>query len=179
MKLKLRTSKNEDIDKIYNLQLKCFNINDAWYKQIICQYINTGLVIENENNEIIGVLLQGNLTPCNIKYDFYNKCDYNEDIFEPINNDGVLFFNNNKHHDNYHGILMICIDEQFRKKNLAQKLILTFFEQNKNKTVGLFTRKSNINAYNLYLKMEFNHIGNINNKYYNPIEDAIFMIKHL
>jgi len=178
MKLKLRTSNNNDIDKIYNLQLKCFNINDTWYKQIICQYINTGLVIENENNDIIGVLLQGNLTPCNKKYDFFNKFDYKEDIFESVNIDGELFFNNNKHYDNYHGILMICVDEQYRMKKLAQKLISTFFEQNKNITVGLFTRKSNINAYNLYLKMGFNHIGNIKNKYFNPDEDAIFMIKN-
>ena len=66
-----------------------------------------------------------------------------------------------------------------RPKKFSTKLILTFFEQNKYKTVGLFTEKLNINVYNLYLKIEFNYIKNIKNKYFNPMEDSIFMIKNL
>jgi N-acetylglutamate synthase-like GNAT family acetyltransferase len=179
MKLKLRTSNINDIDKIYDLQLKCFGENEAWYKQIIYQYIDTGLVIEDFENNIIGVLLQGNMTPCNKKYDFLNNDSYKEDIFEPITEYGNCFLLNNNQFQEMYGILMICIDEKYRGKKLAQKLISTFFSQNKEKNICLLTRQSNTNAYNLYLKMGFNHIANIKNKYFNPTEDAIFMVKHI
>jgi ribosomal protein S18 acetylase RimI-like enzyme len=178
MKLKLRNSEINDVDKIYDLQLKCFGVNDAWYKQIILQYIEFGLVIEF-NNDIIGVLLQGNITPCNKKYDFLNNPSYKEDEFEPITEYGNCFLLNNNQYNTMYGILMICIDEKFRGKKLAQKLILTHFNQNKGKTVCLTTRKLNINAYKLYLKMGYNHIANIKNKYFNPNEDAIFMVKYI
>ena len=184
MKLRLRTSEINDIDKIYDLQLKCFGQNDAWYKQLISQYINNGLIIEtlspNEHdNNIVGVLLQGNITPCNKKYDFLNNEYYKEDMFVPITEYGKCFLLNNNQYKPIYGILMLCIDENFRGKKLAQNLISVHFLHNKGKHVCLNTRKSNVNAYNLYLKMGYQHIADIKNKYFNPNEDSIFMVKHI
>lgn len=177
MIVKLRSSNINDIDKIYELQLKCFSSNDTWYKCIISQYINSGIVIEFNDN-IIGVLLEGDIIPCNKKYYFLNTETYKEDIFEPININGNNFLNNNIQYETHYGIVMICIDNNYRNKKLAQKLILAHFNKNINKQICLTTRKSNINAYNLYLKMGYEHIANIKNKYFLPDEDAIFMIKN-
>jgi ribosomal protein S18 acetylase RimI-like enzyme len=175
MILKLRSSKISDIDKIYELQLKCFSPNDAWYKTIIYEYINTGLVIEYDNN-IIGVLLEGEITPCDKINNLLNNNEFKNDIYEPITEYGLRFYTDNLHYKQNYGIVMICIDDKYRGKKLAQKLILTHLNNNKNKQLCLLTRKTNISAYNLYLKMGYEHIANIKNKYYLPDEDAKFMI---
>ena len=177
MILKLRSSKNSDIDKIYDLQLKCFDSNNSWYKSIISQYINSGLVIEYNDN-IVGVLLEGEIIPCNKTNNLLNNIDCNEDEYETLTDYGQYYYNNNLHYNSNYGIVMICIDENYRGKKLAQKLILTHLNKNKNKQLCLITRKTNLPAYNLYLKMGYEHIANIKNKYFLPNEDGVFMIKN-
>ena len=178
MILKLRSSKISDIDKIYELQLKCFSSTDTWYKSIINQYINTGLVIEYDNN-IIGVLLEGEIIPCNKTNNLLNNNECKNDIYEPITDYGQYFYDNDQCYKQNYGIVMICIDNNYRGKKLAQKLILTHFNNNKNKQLCLITRKTNLSAYNLYIKMGYEHIANIKNKYFLPDEDGIFMIKNI
>ena len=165
MKLILRNSKSNDLDKIYQLQYDCFNQSDRWYKSIIPQYLNNSLVIETIDNEIIGVLLQGNILPCE-----------NNDLFIPIDDYGNNFKDKNNHKNDIFGIVMICINPDFRKKGLAQKLINKHLELNNNKLLCLNTRFDNQNAISLYKKMGYIEIGYIKEKYFFPNEDAIFMI---
>lgn len=165
MKIKLRKTINSDLESIYDLQNKCFNNSDRWYKCIISQYLNTGLVLEHDNN-IIGVLLQGNIISCEPS-----------DKFEILNDNGTEFINNNDHFKEIYGITMLCIDPNYRKKGLAQILINKHFNINQNNMLCLNTRNSNINAINLYKKMGYNNILLIKNKYFLPEEDSRFMIK--
>jgi ribosomal protein S18 acetylase RimI-like enzyme len=170
MKVKIRKSLLTDLDGIYQLNTECFKLTDQWYRAIISNYLNKGIVIENtETQKIIGVLLEGDISACNPKLNGYKP-----DIFESINKD-IEFdkFENNP------GIVMICIHPDFRGKKLAQKLIEKHFSRNKDKIVCLHTRRSNINAYSLYKKMGYEHIAYIKNKYFQPNEDSIFMIKKL
>jgi ribosomal protein S18 acetylase RimI-like enzyme len=166
MKCYIRKSNYNDLDNIYNLHINCFDTNDQWYKSIIGQYINNGIIIE-VNNQLIGVLLQGNIVPCSID---------EKDSFISINDIGNNFYNNMEHLKNQYGIVMICVDKNFRNKGIAMKLINTFLKLHQNKLLCLHTRKSNSNAYNLYKKIGFQHIAYIENKYFLPNEDSIFMI---
>ena len=80
MKLKIRRSNNEDLNKIYELHIKCFNLGDQWYKNYIIQYLKTSFVIENdETQELFGVLLQGPIIAFN-----------SDEEFEPINKNGHI-----------------------------------------------------------------------------------------
>jgi ribosomal protein S18 acetylase RimI-like enzyme len=167
MKLVVRRSTNDDLDLIYNLHKLCFDPSDQWYKSIIMQYLNSGIIIENKS-KIIGVILQGSITPT-----------VSTDIFEYVNDNGELFFNDNMHLKELYGIVMICIHPKYRNKGLAQKLIQKHFDDNNDKLVCLNTRRSNINAYQLYKKMGYEHIAYIKNKYFLPDEDSIFMIKNI
>ena len=175
MKVKFRRSNIDDIDYIYLLNQTCFTINDQWYKSIIGNHINDGIVIEYDNN-IIGVLLQGTIIPCNkplFENDKYDKSDK----FIPNCDLGHIFLENKLHKDELYGIVMICIHPDFRQKGLAKKLIQKHFDDNKNKLLCLHTRESNTNAINLYLSMGYKHIANIKNKYFLPDEDSVFLIK--
>jgi ribosomal protein S18 acetylase RimI-like enzyme len=172
--MKIRRSLKIDIDKIYDLHTKCFNSSELWYRPNIQHYLDCGIVIEKDT-EIIGVLLQGNITPCNRRMDIESEQEYKEDIFEPINDKGVLF----DQFKEYYGIVMICIHPNYRGKGLGKKLIEKHFDDNKNNLVCLNTRRSNINAYLLYKKMGYEQIGFIKNKYFLPSEDSVFMIKEL
>ena len=49
MKIKIRRSNKDDLDNIYDLQNKCFEIGDQWYKSYIIQYLETSLVIEKSD----------------------------------------------------------------------------------------------------------------------------------
>jgi ribosomal protein S18 acetylase RimI-like enzyme len=180
MKIKLRRSSQLDLENIYQLHIRCFNNSaDHWYRSNIQHYLDNGILVEiKETNTIIGILLQGNITPCNKKMDISieDDCDIkSEDIFEPINEMGEKF----NPYEEYYGIVMICIDPDYRGKGLAKKLIDKHFDDNKNIIICLNTRKSNINAYQLYKKMGYEHIALIKNKYFLPSEDSIFMIKKL
>ena len=165
MKIILRKTINSDLESIFELQKICFNDPDRWYKCIITQYLNNGLVIEH-NKEIIGVLLQGKITPCE-----------SSDKFELLNDFSQTFINNNDHLKEIYGITMLYIHPNYRKKGLGKILINKHFNMNQNKILCLNTRNSNINAINLYKKMGYNDILLIKNKYFLPNEDSRFMIK--
>ena len=94
MKIKVRRSTQDDLEKVYELHSQCFNNSDLWYRSNIQHYLNSGIVIENKS-ELIGVLLQGSITPCNKKMEIESDIEYKEDIFDPINDKGKIF-------DRYH-----------------------------------------------------------------------------
>jgi len=186
MKVKIRRTTNDDLDNIFNLHNKCFTQNDCWYKSAIKNYLHSGIVVENsETKELVGVLLQGKITACNQEFtedmtSQFNNFDakgYMKDIFEPVNKEGHDFYNKKLHLKEIDGIVMICVDPKYRGKGLGKKLIEKHFYDNKNRTVCLNTRRSNINAYQLYKSMGYSHIAFIKNKYFLPTEDSIYMIK--
>jgi ribosomal protein S18 acetylase RimI-like enzyme len=167
MKIKIKKTCINDLDKIYELQNECFDFGDRWYKNSISQYLNNSFILEYNNN-IIGVLLQGLVNPITPN-----------EIFEKNNNiiDDVDIINN-LYKNELNNIVMLCIHPLYRNKGLAQILINEYFDFNKNKILCLNTRKSNINAFNLYLKMGYKILGNIINKYFLPNEDSYLMIKY-
>lgn len=177
MKIKIRRSCNDDIDKIFNLHNICFSKNDCWYKSAISNYVDSGIVIEIvDSKEIIGVLLQGNILPCSDSF-----FDSKDELIE-LNKESDLgegFIKDNLHKKEHMGIVMICIHPEYRNKGLAKKLINKHFNDNKGKLVCLNTRKSNHKAISLYKSLGYDHIGNIPNKYFLPNEDSVFMIKLL
>jgi ribosomal protein S18 acetylase RimI-like enzyme len=182
MKVKLRRTTQEDIDNVYNLHVKCFSPTDQWYKSAIKHYLDKGIVVENtETKQLIGVMLQGMITPCNRKYKLEDNTmnDIMEEKFEPTNNMGQAFKEQSLQYNELHGIVMICVDPEYRGKGLARKLIEKHFADNKNRLVCLNTRRSNISAYTLYKKMGYDHIAFIKHKYFLPNEDSIFMIRDL
>lgn len=168
-------------------------------KGIIVEVIN-----KDSSKRIIGVLLQGGITACNQKmdvesvdllpdttnpFDYSSKLSnsntqisntndgYKEDIFEPVTPNGKIFLTNNLHLKELYGIVMICVNPEFRGKGLAKKLIEKHWKDNPNKVLCLNTRRSNIGAFMLYKSMGYEHIAYIKNKYFLPTEDSIFMIK--
>lgn len=187
MKIKIRRGTQDDLDQIYELHTKCFSQMDCWYKSSIRPYLEKSIVIEISGTEkIIGLLLQGYITPCNKKYDIENTGElenpsqtYKSDIFEPVNPNGEIFQTNNFQYQQIYGIVMICVDPTYRGKGFGKKLIEKHFADNKNNVVCLNTRRSNISAYKLYKGMGYDHIAYIKNKYFLPNEDSIFMIKNL
>lgn len=189
MKVKIRRTTNDDLDGIFNLHTKCFSQNDCWYKSAIKNYLDTGIVVElSDTMELIGVVLQGTIVACNQAFtdettsQFTNDSEmkgYMKDIFEPLNSDGRDFYSNKLHLKELEGIVMICVDPKYRGKGLAKKLIEKHFKDNMNKVVCLNTRRSNINAYQLYKSMGYTHIAYIKNKYFLPTEDSVYMIKEI
>ena len=168
IKIKIRKALNEDLNNIYECHKQCFEIGDLWYKSIIQQHLNKGYIIETiENKTIIGIMLQGNVYACD-----------NDEKENFINYDKENFINYDILNKEYPGIIMICIHPNFRGKGLAKKLIELHFQIHQNNTVAINTRKSNP-AYNLYLKMGYELIGSVKNKYFLPTEDSYFMIKKL
>lgn len=167
MKIIIRKSNNNDLNDVFNLHNLCFSFNDRWYKNAISQYINNSIIITTENENIIGVLLQGNfmlMTP-------------NEQFTPYIHN----FINENKIYkspsdEEVSGIVMICIHPDFRNQGLATKLIEHHNKLN-NDSSYLCTRLSNNNAISLYLKNGYKNIGIIKDKYYLPIEDGYIMVR--
>jgi ribosomal protein S18 acetylase RimI-like enzyme len=167
MKIVIRNSTFNDNEKIYNLHIKCFQQSDRWYRPVICDTCKNGYVVEiAETGKVIGVLLYGKITPC-----------INDDIFNYTNIQGWEFMNNNDHLKEHDGIIMLCVDPKYQKKGLATKLINQYHCDSKT-DLCLNTRKSN-NAYNLYIKLGYNHIGTIKDKYFLPIEDSYFMYRFI
>lgn len=162
VKLNIRKSKYSDLNQVYELHLKCFDKSDCWYKTIIAQHINNGYVIEN-NNIIIGVLLEGDII----------ALDGNEE-FQPSNDIGKKFIEDNQQYSKLFGIIMLCVNPEYQKCGLGKKLISKHIQKNK-KLLYLHTRKSNP-AQHLYIKMGYKQIGIIKNKYFQPSEDSIFMV---
>jgi ribosomal protein S18 acetylase RimI-like enzyme len=181
----IRKTNINDLNDVYNLHLKCFDISDQWYKYIISQHLNDGFVIElTENKKIIGILLQGIIIPCeniNSTKDIFgeeilNNDNIDNENFISLNKTGDIFIQNMEHIKKQYGIIMLCIDPLYRGKGLATKLINIHIKKNPNKLLCLNTRKSNIVAYELYKKIGYNNIAYIKNKYYLPTEDSQFMI---
>ena len=175
MKVILRQSNNTDLEAIYELQTKCFNKSEHWYRSIIQNYLSNGYVLEiilPNKIKIIGVLLHGEIIPCN-----EGILNNSGDIFIPQNDYGKDFLQNNLHKKPLEGIVMICIHPKFRNKGLAKKLISKYHYDYNNIDICLNTRASNP-AFNLYIKMGYKHIGIIKDKYFLPIEDSYFMIKN-
>jgi ribosomal protein S18 acetylase RimI-like enzyme len=165
MKLKIRRSNKDDIDKIYDLHNKCFEPGDQWYKSYIIQYLENSFVIENnETKELFGVLLQGPIVAFNLN-----------ETFELINKSGEIFKDQKLYLEPIQGITMLCVHPDFRNKGLASKLIELHLKEYKNELICLHTRKSNP-AFNLYKKYGYEHIVTIKDKYYSPTEDSYFMI---
>ena len=189
MKVKIRRSSQDDLEDVFALHAKCFAPTDQWYRYAIKNYLDKGIVIVNkENNNLIGVMLQGPITPCNPKFnpeestfmsDDKKDNNYKEDIFEPTDDIGKMLLENKTCYAEMYGIVMICVDPDFRGKGLAQKLIEKHFIDNPDRIICLNTRRSNINAYSLYKKMGYYQVAFIKNKYFLPDEDSIFMIKDL
>jgi ribosomal protein S18 acetylase RimI-like enzyme len=190
MKVNFRRGCQTDLEQVYELHTKCFSSSDHWYKSGIKHYLDKSIIIEITNNnstkKIIGVLLQGIITACNqkivvesVEQSFLSNSNngYKEDIFNPVTPNGKLFLLNNFHLKELYGIVMICVDEEFRCKGLAKKLIEKHWKDNPNKILCLNTRKSNIGAFMLYKSLGYEHIAYIKNKYFLPTEDSIFMIK--
>jgi len=168
-KMKIRKGNYNDLDGIYDCHLKCFDKGDLWYKSIIQQSMDRCYVVQKvETGEIIGVLLQGSTIPCE---------ESDKENFKQITPTGDILVKNNLHMDYLEGILMLCVDPEFRNKGLAKMLIEIHFNENKNELICLTTRKSN-KAYNLYLKMGYEHVATIKDKYFFPNEDGYFLIKN-
>ena len=163
--MNIRQTTLVDIEEICKLQSSCFESGDTWSRYTYLKYIDNSLVIEIDN-KIVSVLIQGHITPSG-----YGK------IFEPVNEIGQKFLDDRKNKQSTFGIALIFTDDNFRKRGLAEMLINKHFELNKNKTLCLNTRISNINSISLYKKVGYNHIANIKNYYNYPSEDSVFMIR--
>lgn len=170
--IKIRKGTPDDLDKMFECHNNCFEQSDRWYKRMMQQSLDDSYVVEkveaSGEKNIIGVMLQNNITPC----------DPSElENFIPLNDKGEKFKENKLHCETLYGITMLCIDPKYRGKGLAQKLIGIHFKSNEHKKIlCLNTRKSN-SAYHLYLKMGYQHIANIKEKYFFPTDDSYFMIK--
>ena len=170
MKVKIRSSQVSDLDQIFELHKLCFNSGDHWYKQFISQQLDTGIIVEGnkkDKNIIIGILLQGDIIPTE-----------NKDNFDPASDSGKLILQEEYYSKAIHGITMVCIHPDYRKKGLAKKLIDKHHTMNKNKLLCLNVRKSNESAINLYKKMGYEYSATIKEQYYHPTEDSLFMIKN-
>ena len=104
MKLKIRRGNQDDLDQVHELHTRCFSPTDCWYKSSIRPYLEKAIIIElSDTKQIIGVLLQGYIVPCNKKFEIDEKDKenvnsvekYKEDIFEPVNANGKLFMEKN------------------------------------------------------------------------------------
>ena len=78
-------------------------------------------------------------------------------------------------------ITSIAVDENFRRKGLAQKLIAEFIKilPENTKDIFLEVRENNTPAINLYKKCGFEKLSLRKNFYSNPCENAVVMVKNL
>lgn len=76
-------------------------------------------------------------------------------------------------------ITSIAVDENFRRKGLAQRLIAEFEKILPDNTENIFleVRESNSPAINLYTKCSFERLSVRKNFYINPRENAVVMMK--
>jgi len=176
MKLQLRRSNQNDLDKVHELQSQCFDTSDQMYRSNLQHYLNDGILLEDIGaNKLIGVLLQGFITPCN------NDIKLTLDEPDTGTNNNIIKVDINKCNEfdfykEHYGIVMLCVDSEYRKHGYAQKLIEKHFNDN-NVSSCLNTRKTNINAIELYKKMGYEHIAYIKDNYFFPNADSTFMIK--
>lgn len=170
MKIRIRRSNKDDVDGIYDCHLKCFEQGDHWYKSTIKQFVDNSFVVEDvETKNIVGVLLQGPIVPCE-KAEIEN--------FIPCCIEGETFIENNSHLKTNYGITMVCVVPECRGKGIATKLIELHIKENLNKNLCLNSRASN-KSIELYKRLGYQHIVTVKDKYYFPTEDSFFMIKNM
>lgn len=77
-------------------------------------------------------------------------------------------------------ITSVAVDENFRRKGLAQRLVAEFEKLLPDSTENIFleVRESNAPAINLYEKCGFEKLSVRKNFYINPRENAVVMIKN-
>ena len=77
-------------------------------------------------------------------------------------------------------ITSVAVDENFRRKGLAQRLVAEFVKLLPDSTENIFleVRESNAPAINLYEKCGFEKLSVRKNFYINPRENAVVMIKN-
>lgn len=78
-------------------------------------------------------------------------------------------------------ITSVAVDENFRRKGIAQKLITEFIKNLPENTENIFleVRENNTPAINLYEKCGFEKLSLRKNFYSNPCENAVVMVKNL
>ena len=188
MNILIRKSRPSDLQQVYELNKKCFF--DHFDESRIMPYLDHGFVLEIEDsNKIIGVLLQGIIITRNPNLINTVNSNYKSNAFAPVNDAYKLFLENNIFFKKIYGIAMLCIDNNFRSKGLAKKLVETHLDwqqsqsnpNNPNNFSCLNVRVSNHNAYNLYKKLGYQDIAIIKNNYVfqDFFEDSIFMVKNL
>jgi ribosomal-protein-alanine N-acetyltransferase len=77
-------------------------------------------------------------------------------------------------------MMNLAVDSAFRRKGIAEQLVLTLIEALKNRDVHSLTlevRASNDAAISLYKKLEFSQVGRRPKYYANPQEDALILRK--
>ena len=111
-----------------------------------------------------------------------------ETIKEELNNKNYIFLGysiNQKivAYINYYKVLdeinigNIAVLNDFRKQGIATELLNKVFLENKNSTVFLEVRESNLPAINLYKSLNFEQISIRKNYYKNPVENAVIFKK--
>ena len=99
MKIRIRRSNKDDVNGIYECHIQCFEQGDHWYKSSIKQFVDDSFVVEKIEEEkttnIIGVLLQGTIIPCELS---------EVDNFIPHSTQGEFFIQNKLHLKNNYGI---------------------------------------------------------------------------
>ncbi|MDE6384743.1 MAG: ribosomal protein S18-alanine N-acetyltransferase [Eubacterium sp.] len=74
-------------------------------------------------------------------------------------------------------IVRVAVLPEYRRRGIAEKLLLKSFEINETDAVFLDVRESNSAAINLYKSLGFKDTGIRKNYYSNPTENAILMKK--
>lgn len=157
MKIIIRYGLENDITQIDSLQKICFSSSELWNTNIIKQYLEKSWVIECKG-KIIGVLLPGLLMATLT----LNDCEIIDNSINPTKP--------------IYGIGLICVHPRYRGKGLATKLIEKHKENYVNQPIGLLVREHNDQAIKLYKKMNYKEICIIKDKYYEPIDNGIFMV---
>ena len=74
-------------------------------------------------------------------------------------------------------IVRVAVLPEYRRRGIAEKLLLKSFEINETDAVFLDVRESNAAAINLYKSLGFKDTGVRKDYYSNPTENAILMKK--
>ena len=119
----------------------------------------------------LGSLISNNFSKL---YNYNNIIEDNNSILVGYYEDNLLvgFIHCMKSIDSI-DIVNIVVDNNYRRRGIATKLIEYIISNNKNKDYFLEVRESNIEAINLYKKNKF-YVVNVRKNYYQD-EDALLM----
>ncbi|MEG1363853.1 MAG: GNAT family N-acetyltransferase [Clostridia bacterium] len=121
------------------------------------------MICSIEKNDIIQI------NELNIKNNFCVKYDYESGFKYVVNNSIVGYITYKLNYDTV-DIISVLTDIDYRKNNIATKLILELIKNFNNK-IFLEVNENNLNAIKLYEKLNFKKI-NVRKKYYNNKFDA-------